>query len=150
GLRRRTRAFVERLVASGRLPRRLGLEPFRGHAYSIRNAAPRRVAGPGFFLIGDAAGLARDVAGEGIAPAVPGGNRAAAHALQRLRGRDEQELASEYRTAIDAHFGASEPGFAARLAELLPHRWLLFFGSFICRSALLRRRLVFEGAFGMG
>jgi geranylgeranyl reductase family protein len=150
GLRRRTTAFVERLVASGRLPRRLELEPFRGHAYSLRTAAPRRVAGPGFFLIGDAAGLARDVSGEGIAPAVTSGNLAAAHALQRLGGRDEQDLASEYRTAIDARFGASEPGFAARLVELLPHRWVLFFGALICRNAWLRRRLVFEGAFGMG
>ncbi|HSD11552.1 MAG TPA: NAD(P)/FAD-dependent oxidoreductase [Candidatus Binatia bacterium] len=150
GLHRRTQAFVERLVESGRLPRQLELEPFRGHAYAIRTAPPRRVAGRGFYLVGDAAGLARDVSGEGIAPAVTSGNLAAAHALQRLAGRDEEELASEYRSAIDARFGAGAPGFAARLAGLLPRRWLLSFGTLICRNAWLRRRLVFEGAFGMG
>jgi len=150
GLHRRTEAFVERLVASGRLPHRLELEPFRGHAYSLRAGAPRRVAGAGFFLVGDAAGLARDVSGEGIAPAVTSGNLAAAHALQRLGGRGEEELASDYRAAIDARFGRSEPGFAACLTELLPRRWVLFFGALICRNPWLRRRLVFEGAFGMG
>jgi geranylgeranyl reductase family protein len=150
GLHRRTEAFVERLVESGRLPRRIELEPFRGHAYSLRTTARRRVAGPGFFLVGDAAGLARDVSGEGIAPAVTSGNLAAAHALQRLDGRDEEELASEYRAAIDARFGAGEPGFATRLGGLLPRRWLLSLGALICRNAWLRRRLVFEGAFGMG
>jgi geranylgeranyl reductase family protein len=150
GLHRRTEAFVERLVESGRLPRRIELEPFRGHAYSLRTTAPRRVAGPGFFLVGDAAGLARDVSGEGIAPAVTSGNLAAAHALQRLGGRDEEELASEYRAAIDARFGAGQPGFATRLGGLLPRRWLLSLGALICRNAWLRRHLVFEGAFGMG
>ena len=150
GLHRRTEAFAERLVESGRLPRRLELEPFRGHAYSLRTTAPRRVAGPGFFLVGDAAGLARDISGEGIAPAVTSGNIAAAHALQRLGGRGEEELASEYRATIDTRFGAGEPGFAVRLGGLLPRRWLLSLGALVCRNAWLRRRLVFEGAFGMG
>jgi geranylgeranyl reductase family protein len=150
GLHRRTQAFVERLVESRRLPRQLELEPFRGHAYAIRTPPPRRVAGPGFFLVGDAAGLARHVSGEGIAPAVSSANLAAAHALKLLDGGSEEELASEYDVAIKARFGSAEPTFAARLAGLLPDRWMVSLGTLACRNAWLRRRVVFEGAFGMG
>lgn len=150
GLHRRTETFVERLVASGRLPRPLELAPFRGHAYSIRVCAPRRAAGAGFFLVGDAAGLARDVSGEGIAPAVASGNLAAAQALRRWRGAGEEEVAAAYREEIDSRFGDGELGVAARIASLFSRRWLVALGGFICRSRRLRRRLVFEQAFGMG
>src|SRR5207302_1956967 len=69
-VRRRLERLLARLAASGRLPDDLALTPFRGHAYAIRRGQPRRVGGERFALVGDAAGLARDVSGEGIGPAV--------------------------------------------------------------------------------
>jgi len=150
GLHRRTEAFVERLRASGRIPCDVELEPMRGHAYSIRITAPRRAAGDGFFLVGDAAGLARAISGEGIAPAVASGRVAAEHVIRRLGGVAAAEIADSYRTALAERFGSGEAGFGARLAASLPRRWLAAAGRFACRTAWLRRRFVFESAFGMG
>ena len=76
-LPRRRDALLEALRSSGRLPRDLSLAPFRGHAYVVRRRAPRRLAGEGFCLVGDAAGLARDLSGEGIGPAIRSGLLAA-------------------------------------------------------------------------
>lgn len=150
GLNRRAQAFEARLRASGRLPDGLALEPFRGHAYALRGHAARRLAAGGFYLAGDAAGLARDVSGEGIAPAVESGAMAAACALDQLGGRAAAGQAAErYRRGIEARFGPPDGGAARRLARRLPDRWLAGLARFICRTAWLRRRLVFEGAFGM-
>lgn len=54
---------------------------WRGHAYRIRQGASRRVAGEGFLLVGDAAGLAAPASGEGILPALVSGRLAAAAIL---------------------------------------------------------------------
>src|SRR5439155_483747 len=63
-VRRRLERLLARLRASGRLPDALALTPFRGHAYAIRRGQPRRLGGERFALVGDAAGLARDVSSE--------------------------------------------------------------------------------------
>src|SRR5499427_2197931 len=76
-LPRRREALVASLRASGRLPADMPIEPFKGHAYVVRRQAPRRLAGPRFMLVGDAAGLARDLSGEGIGPAIRSGLMAA-------------------------------------------------------------------------
>jgi flavin-dependent dehydrogenase len=151
-LRERQRRFVERLLHTGRLREELPLEPFRGHAYAVRARAPRRVAGPGFFLVGDSAGLARVVSGEGIGPAVESGRLAAERAMALLAGRETpEEAASRYREEIDRRFGT--PGrwaFAGRLWQALPQAAVQALGRTVCRSHWLRRRLLFEAAFGMG
>ncbi|HSE95985.1 MAG TPA: NAD(P)/FAD-dependent oxidoreductase, partial [Methylomirabilota bacterium] len=72
-LPRRRDALVRMLRATGRLPESLAIEPFRGHAYVVRRQAPRRLSGPRFCLVGDAAGLARDLSGEGFGPAIRSG-----------------------------------------------------------------------------
>jgi geranylgeranyl reductase family protein len=149
GIRRRSQTFLERLRSSGRLPRGVALEPLRGHAYSVRGKTPRRLAGPGFFLVGDAAGVARDVSGEGIGPAVVSGVLAANQALASLGGRAD-EAAAGYREAIEARIGRAEGGIGRRFAAALPASWLATLANLICRTAWLRRRVVFEGAFGMG
>src|SRR5262249_59884982 len=60
------------------------IEPFRGHAYVVRRRAPRKLAGDRFCLVGDAAGLARDLSGEGIGPAIKSGMLAAEAVEARL------------------------------------------------------------------
>ena len=151
GIRRRCEAFVARLRESGRLADGLPLEPFRGHAYSVHTTAPRRLAGDGFFLVGDAAGLARDVSGEGIGPAVESGRLAATELLRHLGGNGAAgSSAAAYHQAIRARFGTAEGGIAARLAAALPAGWIAGLGRLFCRTGWLRRRFIFEGAFGMG
>lgn len=143
-LHRRCESMLDRLRADGRLPAGLELEPFRGHAYAIRTDHPRRVAGDGFLLVGDAAGLARGVSGEGIGPAVESGGLAADAILGANGG-----AAARYAERIAARFGSGHPGIAERLLGKLPHRITETLARSICRAPWLRRRLVFEGAFGM-
>ena len=139
------KARLERLLAAlraaGRLPADLRLTPFRGHAYAVRRTAPRRVAGERFCLVGDAAGLARDFSGEGIGPAVRSGLLAAAAIHE---GRPTVHAAR-----VDAEFGRPD-GLLARLTRRVPAAITLAAARLACTRPTLRRRLVFEGAFGMG
>ncbi|HEY8515139.1 MAG TPA: NAD(P)/FAD-dependent oxidoreductase [Candidatus Binatia bacterium] len=149
-LHRRANAFLDRLRADGRLPAGLELEPFRGHAYAIRIDHPRRVAGEGYLLVGDAAGLARGVSGEGIGPAVESGRMAADAILSANGTRSREVVAQRHIDAINARFGTGRPGAAERLLSSLPHRVTEAIARLVCRTPYLRRRLLFEGAFGMG
>jgi flavin-dependent dehydrogenase len=149
-LHRRAAAMLDRLHADGRLAPDLELEPLRGHAYAIRIDRPRRIAGRGFLLAGDAAGLARAVSGEGIGPAVESGALAAEATLRSLDGAGPAGAADWYAARVAERFGSGEPGWVERLFGLLPHRALELAGRTVCRSGYLRRRLLFEGAFGMG
>ncbi len=129
------------LRADGRLPADVALTPFRGHAYAVRRMRPRRVCGPGFVLVGDGAGLARDLSGEGIGPAVRSA-RLAADAI--LGGR-----ADDYGERIDAAFGRPR-GLLSRLASRVSERTISAVARHVCSRPWTRRRLVLEGAFGIG
>jgi geranylgeranyl reductase family protein len=140
-IRRRLERMVARLRASGRLPADVLLTPFKGHAYAIRRDRARRPSGARFVLVGDAAGLARDVSGEGIGPAVRSA-RIAADVLLEARP-------DAYPARLDAALGRRAAA-AFRLARLIPDRLLRAAARQACMRPGLRRRLVLEGAFGMG
>ena len=109
--------------------------------YRVRRALPRRLAGERFVLVGDAAGLARDVSGEGIGPAV----RSALLAAEAiLDGRP-----ASYAERVARTFGRPEGGLA-RLLRHIPESIIVTFARLACMRPGLRRRLVLEGAFGMG
>lgn len=149
-LHARTRVFLERLAASGRLPGDLPLVPFRGHAYALRLTKPRKVSGPSFLLLGDAAGLARGVSGEGIGPAVASARLAARTVLEHAHQGRPERIADDYAAGVAEHFGNARSSAASRMIDLIPRAWLHAIGRFVCANDVLRRRLVFEGAFGMG
>src|SRR5207248_6693599 len=110
-------ALVQALRASGRLPADFPLEPFRGHAYVVRRQAPRRLCGPRFVLVGDAAGLARDLSGEGIGPAIRSGLLAAEATEACLQtGRPLDGYAEQ----IMALYGRGEPRWLERQLGRLP------------------------------
>lgn len=140
-------ALLDRLRKSGRLPADLELTPFKGHAYAIRRGKARKVAGDRFVLIGDAAGLAKDFSGEGIGPAVQSARMASAVILDWLAGRADL-LA--YGKNISDVFGSDEEGLAGRVVGLLPDRVIHAVARLLCGNAWLRRRVVLEGAFGIG
>ncbi len=140
-IRRRLERLLARLRGDGRLPADLALAPFRGHAYPVRRARPRRVGGERFMLVGDAAGLARDLSGEGIGPAV----RSAVLAAEAIR---EGRLAS-YADRVAAAFGAPG-GMLARLVRHVPELVIVAIARLACTRPGLRRRFVLEGAFGIG
>ena len=145
-LPRRREALVAALRASGRLPADLPIEPFRGHAYVVRRQAPRRLAGPRFCLVGDAAGLARDLSGEGIGPAIRSGRLAAAAVTELLRRGTPLE---GYARRIVALYGPGEPGWLGRRVRRLPEAAARLAVRLILGSGFARRRVIFDSIFGM-
>ena len=145
-LPRRRDALLEALGDSGRLPRDLRLEPFRGHAYVVRRRAPRRLAGDRFCLVGDAAGLARDLSGEGIGPAIRSGLLAAEAVEAHLRQGAPLE---SYARAIVRRYGSGEPGWIGRQLARLPDAWARGLVRTVLRTGATRRHVVLEGLFGM-
>jgi len=145
-LPRRREELVAALRVSGRLPAGLALEPFKGHAYVVRRQAPRRLSGERFCLVGDAAGLARDLSGEGIGPAIRSGGLAAGAVTDFLRRGTPLD---GYARGIVDLYGAGEPGWLARQIARLPDALGRGAVRLILGSRLARRRIVFDSIFGM-
>jgi flavin-dependent dehydrogenase len=76
GFRQQVVDFVTRLKTSHKVPDRLP-EHWPGHAYRIYARPMRQMVDDGVILVGDAAGLAHPVSGEGILTAVESGRLAA-------------------------------------------------------------------------
>jgi flavin-dependent dehydrogenase len=113
-------AFVADLNERGRVPDLP--DRWRGHAYLLYPTAPRPLLDEGVLLLGDAAGLAHTLSGEGIRPAVESG-LLAARAVLAAGGRYGRDDLGRYRTAIEARFGPRGPG---RGRALLPPGLLAF------------------------
>jgi geranylgeranyl reductase family protein len=145
-LPRRREALVRALRASGRLPADMPIEPFKGHAYVVRRRAPRRLSGPRFMLVGDAAGLARDLSGEGIGPAIRSGILAAEAAAAFLGAGVPLDA---YAARITALYGPGEPGWIGRRLSRLPEAAARLAVRFVLGLGLTRRRIVFDAIFGM-
>jgi geranylgeranyl reductase family protein len=145
-LPRRRESLVAALRASGRLPADLAIEPFKGHSYVVRRQAPRRLAGPRFCLVGDAAGLARDLSGEGIGPAIKSGRLAAEAVVAFLRrGRPLDGYARE----IVGLYGPGEQRWIERQLGRLPEPLARAAVRLILALGVARRRIVFDSIFGM-
>jgi geranylgeranyl reductase family protein len=145
-LPRRRDALLHALRASGRLPVDVPLAPFRGHAYVVRRRAPRRLAGDGFCLVGDAAGLARDLSGEGIGPAIRSG-RLAAEAVEAHRRRGAR--LESYASAIVRRYGSGEAGWLGRQVAKLPDACARVLVRAVLRTGATRRHVVLGRIFGM-
>ncbi len=143
----RLKILLDKFRRTGRLPPKLELTKFRGHAYSVHRRHVRHPAGDAFVLIGDAAGLAKDFSGEGIGPAVHSA-RMAARAVDAHLETGEGLLA--YGRAISESYGSGGEGVLDKLIDHVPDSVLSGVARFICGNAWLRRRLVLEGAFGIG
>jgi geranylgeranyl reductase family protein len=145
-LPRRREALLGALRASGRLPAHLAIVPFKGHAYVVRRQAPRRLAGPRFCLVGDAAGLARDLSGEGIGPAIRSGRLAAGAVLAFLRTGAPLD---GYARQVQQLYGRGEPGWLGRRLARLPDAVARAAVRLVLGAGVARRRLVFDTIFGM-
>ncbi len=145
-LPQRREALVQALRASGRLPADLPIEPFKGHAYVVRRQAPRRLSGPRFCLVGDAAGLARDLSGEGIGPAIRSG-RLAAEAVSAFLRRGVPLDA--YAREVVRLYGRGEPVWLGRRLARLPDAVARTAVRLVLGAGAVRRRIVFDTIFGM-
>jgi len=145
-LPRRRDALLASLRTSGRLPADLRIEPFRGHAYVVRRRAPRRLAGDGFCLVGDAAGLARDLSGEGIGPAIRSGILAAEAVVAHVRGGTPID---SYAQEIVRRYGRGETGWLGRQLGRLPDACARVLVRVMLATGATRRHVVLGGIFGM-
>ena len=121
---------------------RFGVGPMKGHAYLVGALSPRRLAGSGVLLIGDAAGLALAPSGEGILAAVESGT-IAGNSVARTGGVPDRAVEA-YVEAIDERFGAR--GEVDRVRGL-PAALIVAGGRLILGSRWLTRRVVFDRAF---
>lgn len=89
----------------------------KGHAYFLYGTSQRPVAGDGFLLIGDAAGLAYPQSGEGILPAIESGLLAA----ETIRaGRNSLSYAAE----LTKRFGSAGNDWLMGIGRAMPP-WLV-------------------------
>jgi hypothetical protein len=72
---------------------------------------------------------------------------AAGEIIAWLEGRSELIA---YAGRLSEIYGSSGGGVADRIADVLPESVLRSVARMICGNAWLRRRVVLEGAFGMG
>ncbi len=112
----------------------------------VRRRAPRRLAGADFCLAGDAAGLARDLSGEGIGPAIRSGLLAADAVLAHVRHGTPLEA---YAREIVRRYGRGEAGWLARRLSRLPDACARVLVRAMLATGATRRHVVFGGIFGM-
>ncbi len=142
--------FMERMRKMGRVA---GIEDkmvdFSGHSYKLYDEVPRKKAGDRFVLLGDAAGFATKWAGEGIKPAVQSALLASGVIARALKAGNVGETAlSEYKRLCDEIFGVQENTLGARMLSLIPEFLKNGAARRICTNDGLRRRFIFEYAFG--
>lgn len=109
--------FVEFLRDSGKItfdpPRRMS-----GHAYLLFGHSPRKIVDDSMLLIGDSAGLAYAMSGEGIRTAVESGLMAA-QLIQSAGGEYSRERLQSYGASLQKAYGNGGPGLSARLPRSL-------------------------------
>jgi geranylgeranyl reductase family protein len=136
-----TDAFVTYLQKAGRLSAHAAWRwRWRGHAYLLAGPA-RRVAGDGFVLIGDAAGLAYPESGEGIRPAVESGAMAAS-AIVRAAGRYSEDRLAIYARELRHRFGRG--GTDGLLSRVLPAQVLTSLANRLLHNTRFVRHLVLD------
>lgn len=137
------RAFVDGLIAQGRLDRSAALH-LEGHAYLLASASRRRAVGDHVLLAGDAAGVAAPSSGEGIFGAVTSG-LLAAEAIRR-HARDHEDAAlSRYADWLATRLGVGRSVRPA--AAWLPAPWRTRAIAAALGSRLFTRRVLLDQAF---
>jgi flavin-dependent dehydrogenase len=130
-------AFLDWLVREGRV----GAVPrtgWHGHAYLLREGAPRRLSGDGVLLAGDAAGLAFPESGEGILPAVVSGQLAAEAILEARGAVEESRLGARYAARLAGELGPP------RRASRAPGVLATAAGAVLLSSTWFTRRVVLD------
>jgi flavin-dependent dehydrogenase len=114
-----TQKFVKFLKHRRKLPSDFTAR-FVGHAYQLYGRAAPRPIGDGVVLVGDAAGLAYPLSGEGIRPAVESG-LLAAQAILEADGKYHEAALQDYERRLMERFGRSR---RRGVADWLPSSWL--------------------------
>jgi flavin-dependent dehydrogenase len=115
----------------------------RGHAYLLYGTSPRPVAGAGFLLIGDSAGLAFPQSGEGILPAIESG-LLAAKVIRSAQGDYSKEQLEPYAAQLAQRFNGAGADWATRIGRRLPPPLLRFVATELVHNRWLTRHFVID------
>lgn len=148
GVRRHLTNLLEQLQNKGRLPESevFDLSRFGGHAYSLHLLNAGRRARNGCLLIGDAAGVAFNISGEGIRPAILSG-RLAAQVVIDAGGVADEAVCRRYEHELHAALGRPLTGWRLALYNRMPRGCLRSLAKPLLRSDTLVRHLIIDRLF---
>jgi geranylgeranyl reductase family protein len=136
------RAFLAHVAALGKLPPRVPAKR-HGHAYLLYGQSPRPLAGDGFLLVGDAAGLAWPQSGEGIRPAIESG-LLAARTIEAAAGRTDEANLAPYARAIETRFGPRGGSSGPSLSAWVPSSLRPWLAEKLLATPAFARRVVVD------
>jgi len=114
-LKRHVAEFLRFLKEAGKLAFDLPASML-GHAYLLYREIRRNIVADGVLLIGDSAGLAYSMSGEGIRPAIESGLLAAKTVVE-ANGRYGQEELEKYRASLISRFGNPEKHWSSSVGK---------------------------------
>jgi len=141
GLPEQANTFLRFLTATDGLSQKI--PALRGHAYLLYGHSSRPVAGDGFLLIGDAAGLAYPQSGEGILPAVESG-LLAAEVILSAKGSYRGAQLEPYARRIEKRFNGVSGECAMRIGRCLPHSFIRLAATRLIGSSWFVRNVVLD------
>jgi menaquinone-9 beta-reductase len=144
GLAEQVRSFVRVLAERGRVP--FEVPPLKGHAYLLYGTPRRQIAGDGFLLIGDSAGLARAQSGEGILPAIESG-LLAADVIRAADGNYEEARMARYKSRLAERLGSARESWTMRIGRSLPSQFTRFAAGYLLDNSWFCRHVVLDGWF---
>lgn len=142
-LNRHRERLLKRLEAVGRLPdpEKFPLPKFTGHSYRLNRVMPRLSVSDGVILAGDALGVAYNMSGEGIGPAIFSG-AAAAETILRAEGDYSAGSLSIYTDKIHSKFGRPYPAPLLTILSNIPKGAVKLLRDIVVGSDLCRREIV--------
>jgi flavin-dependent dehydrogenase len=144
GIAEHARAFIRLLAATERVP--FAVPPLKGHAYFLYGTSQRQIAGDGFLLIGDSAGLARPQSGEGILPAIQSG-LLAAETILAAGGTWGTAQREAYERQVAERTGNAGDGWMMRIGRGLPPQLTAFAGPRLLHNRWFARHVVLDSWF---
>jgi len=144
GIAEHARAFIRLLAATGRVP--FEVPPLKGHAYFLYGSSQRQIAGDGFLLIGDSAGLARPLSGEGILPAIESG-LLAAEIILAAGGTWGTAQVETYKRQIPERTGNACTGWMTQVGRVLPPQLTRLAATRLLENRWFARHVVLDSWF---
>lgn len=144
GLPLHVKSFLSFLATTAGLS--LDIPALRGHAYLLYGTSRRSIAGDGFLLVGDSAGLAHPQSGEGILPAIESG-LLAAETILSAKGNYGAPQLEPYKRGIDERIGGGYSDWAMRIGGCLPPGLIQFVAKQLMNSRWFVRHLVLDRCF---
>ena len=135
-------SFLKSLKEAGRIPPDIPRN-FAGHAYLLYGMSRRTRVAEGAMLIGDAAGLAFELSGEGIRPAIESAILAA-RVILAANGKYSSDRLQPYCDLLKWRFKNPARGWAGVLASICPNRVTGAVASRLLASRSFSRRVLLD------